>query len=568
MTTIRILFFLMIAGTTLQAQPYQGSELQIAISQAYQHLGAKELDKADSLGYSALRTLQNSDMTLDTAWVKLYHLLGTLENYKARYRVSVNFFKKALEFPLVKNNPSLKQAILNNLGSSQIYIGKFPEALKSFSEALKISEQMNDRESILGLWVNMADLEFELGHYKDAIELTQKALEEIESPLLLSYCHLNLGKYYNFDNQLDKSYQYTETALRGFTEQNDTYYIVASLINLSDIQRKLKNFPAAIQTMQKAMDMARANNFDKFIGTTLIHQCKNIILSGSNLSQARDYALEAIQLTRISGRREHMEEATLELARYFAAIGDMKAFANAMDEYNTIKEETIRLNANAAAEEFKAIYEQERLYAEIKALRQNIRFKNQQLLFGLLVLLTVTLTGSIILAQYTKLKQNMKTMFQMNVGLAYSRHSEDSIPESSESSSSDTEPDLSDLQLFKLILRKIEENELHKDPNFGLIDLARHMNRARSTVSKAINVAGKTNFTNLINSFKVNEARKLLLEKGSEMSIGSIVTEAGFSSRISFNRHFKELTGFTPSQYLQMSNQKVELEEGELAGDG
>ncbi len=117
MTTIRILFFLMIAGTTLQAQPYQGSELQIAISQAYQHLGSKELDKADSLGYSALRTLQNSDMTLDTAWVKLYHLLGTLENYKARYRVSVNFFEKALEFPLVKNNPSLKQAILNNLGS-------------------------------------------------------------------------------------------------------------------------------------------------------------------------------------------------------------------------------------------------------------------------------------------------------------------------------------------------------------------------------------------------------------------------------------------------------------------
>ncbi len=310
---------------------------------------------------------------------------------------------------------------------------------------------MNDRESILGLWVNMADLEFELGHYKDAIELTQKALEEIESPLLLSYCHLNLGKYYNFDNQLDKSYQYTETALRGFTEQNDTYYIVASLINLSDIQHKLKNFPADIQTMQKAMDMARANNFDKFIGTTLIHQCKNIILSGSNLSQARDYALEAIQLTRISGRREHMKEATLELARYFAAIGDMKAFANAMDEYNTIKEETIRLNANAAAEEFKAIYEQERLSAEIKALRQNIRFKNQQLLFGLLVLLTVTLTGSIILAQYTKLKQNMKTMFQMNVGLAYSRHNEDSKPESSESSSSDTEPDLSDLQQFKLI---------------------------------------------------------------------------------------------------------------------
>jgi AraC-like DNA-binding protein len=567
MHLIRTIFCVMIASAGLCAQEVSGPEFEGMINQVSQHLNSKALHQADSLGYLILEKLQKSDSANDTFLVNTYFLLGTIEFYKARYWVSVSFFEKTLNHPLVKNRSSLRNQILNSLGSSQVYLGKLPEALNSFQQALKISEQLNDQEAIIDLWVNMAELEFELGHYKESIALTHKALKASESPIRINYCHLNLGKSYTFDTQLDKGYYHTQTALSGFSKLNDTYYIVASLVNLAIIEQKQKNFQASTQTMQKAMDMARANKFDKFIVPALIHQSQNVILSGQNLPMAKDYALEAIRLTRISGRRDHMEESTLELAKYYAAVGDMKSFSNTMDEYNNIREETVRLNANAAAEEFKAIYEQERLSAENKALRQNIRFKNQQLLFALLGLITLTLTGTIIYAQNRKLKQNMKTMFQMNVNLAYAHPGGTQALESPTESSEDDTVELSDVELFKLILRKIETKELYKDPNLGLYELAKHVKQSRTNVSKAINIVGKTNFASFINSFKVNEARRLLLEKGNEMPIRDIATAAGFNSRMSFNRHFKELTGFTPSQYLQMSNREVE-EDGDAAGDG
>ncbi len=566
MRLISSIFVKILASAALHAQRISVSDLKAVNSQVFQHLNSNELVKADSVAYLFLEKVQKSDSPSDSVWADTYFLLGTLEYYKARYRVSVSFFEKVLRISLIKNTPSLKLQILNNIGSSQIYIGKLPEALISFREAMKISEQLNDWQSIMGLWMNLADVEFELGHYKEAIALAHKALKALESPKDNHSCHLNLGKYYTYDNQLDKGYYHTQTALRGFTDLNDNYYVVAALVNMAIIEQKQNKFQASAKTMQKARDMAEANKFDKFIVPALIHQSQNVILSGKNLPKAREYALEAIRLTRISGRREHLEEATLALAKYHAAVGDMKTFSTSMDEYNTIKKETIRLNANAAAEEFKAIYEQERLSAEIKALRQNIRFKNQQLLFALLSLLTLTLTGSIIYAQNRKLKKNMKTMFQMNVGLAYSQHRERAVPEPLDKPTADEAPELSDVELFRMILKKIEVRELYKDPNLGLDELAQYLKRNKYAVSKAINTAGKTNFANLINSFKVNEARRLILEKGNEISVADIATSAGFNSRSSFNRYFKELTGFTPSQYLLMSNREMEQEE-DIAGD-
>jgi AraC-like DNA-binding protein len=565
MYLVRIFFWMIMASVSLHAQRASSSELKALKNQVLQALDSKNISEADSLAYLMMDKVQKSDFASDTAWVNAYSLLGTVEHYKARYRVSVSFYEKALAFPLVNNTPALKQQILNNIGSSQTYLGKLPDALNAFRESMKISEDMNDQESIVDLWVNMADLEFELGNYNEAIALTHKAMKGIEASAHNSSCHLNLGKYYTVNNQLDKGYYHTQIALREFTKLDDTYYIVASLVNMAFIEQRQNNFQASSEYMQKAMDMAQANKFDRFIVPALIHQSQNVILSGRNLAKAKEYALEAIRLARISGRRGHMEDATLELARYYAASGDIKAFSTTMDEYNTIKKETVKLNANATAEEFKAIYELERLSDEIGVLRQNIRLKNQQLLFTIISLLMLTLTGSIIYAQYRRLQQNMKTMFRMNVNLAYSRPGDTAIPETTTADDSNIE--LSDVELFKMILRKIEAKELYKDPNLGIHELARHMKRTRITVSKAINIAGRTNFASLINSFKVNEARRILHEENPEMSMSDIATAAGFSSRTSFNRHFKELTGFTPSQYLQMRNSEVENEEEDTAGD-
>ena len=53
------------------------------------------------------------------------------------------------------------------------------------------------------------------------------------------------------------------------------------------------------------------------------------------------------------------------------------------------------------------------------------------------------------------------------------------------------------------------------------------------------------------------------MEQGTSMSKAEIAAASGFSNSIYFNYCFKELTGFTPTDYLNMLQQQQGAPEGE-----
>ncbi|RTZ46849.1 AraC family transcriptional regulator [Chryseobacterium arthrosphaerae] len=53
------------------------------------------------------------------------------------------------------------------------------------------------------------------------------------------------------------------------------------------------------------------------------------------------------------------------------------------------------------------------------------------------------------------------------------------------------------------------------------------------------------NFFQYVNEFRVEQAKKLLKETNSKLSILGIAYESGFNSKTSFNTTFKKLTGQT-----------------------
>jgi len=60
----------------------------------------------------------------------------------------------------------------------------------------------------------------------------------------------------------------------------------------------------------------------------------------------------------------------------------------------------------------------------------------------------------------------------------------------------------------------------------------------------------KKSFYDVINSYRVEEAKRLLLdEKNRNYTILSVGFEAGFNSKTTFNPVFKKFTGVTPTEY-------------------
>jgi len=108
-----------------------------------------------------------------------------------------------------------------------------------------------------------------------------------------------------------------------------------------------------------------------------------------------------------------------------------------------------------------------------------------------------------------------------------------------------------DLSRYKSKLTKLmEEEKLYLDNNCTIKQVADQINLPVYLVSHLINKEFAQGFSDLLNSYRVREAKELFLGPQSRnFKISAIASDSGFNSLSSFNIAFKKHTGMTPSSY-------------------
>ncbi len=113
--------------------------------------------------------------------------------------------------------------------------------------------------------------------------------------------------------------------------------------------------------------------------------------------------------------------------------------------------------------------------------------------------------------------------------------------------------DLSEQTIHSLTQRLnklMEEERLFTNPELNLNDLAKRLDISRNTLSQYLNICLKTNYNDYINRLRVEEMKLLLLDSNkSYLTIQALAQEAGFQSKTTYNRLFKQFTGVTPSEF-------------------
>lgn len=104
-----------------------------------------------------------------------------------------------------------------------------------------------------------------------------------------------------------------------------------------------------------------------------------------------------------------------------------------------------------------------------------------------------------------------------------------------------------------LALTNLLENEkIYRRPHLNLTSFAEELDTNTSYLSTIINAHFQMNFKSLVNKFRIDEARKLLVSvEGANYSIEGIANEVGFQSRSVFYMTFKKTTGLTPASYVK-----------------
>jgi len=101
------------------------------------------------------------------------------------------------------------------------------------------------------------------------------------------------------------------------------------------------------------------------------------------------------------------------------------------------------------------------------------------------------------------------------------------------------------LQLF------MEEEKPYIDADLGLQELADQLEVSRHQLSLLINQQHHMNFYEFVNSHRVREVQGLMQKPDNKnIKLMNLAYDAGFNSKSSFNRIFKQLVGITPSQYF------------------
>ncbi|MFK7951519.1 MAG: helix-turn-helix domain-containing protein [Ekhidna sp.] len=101
----------------------------------------------------------------------------------------------------------------------------------------------------------------------------------------------------------------------------------------------------------------------------------------------------------------------------------------------------------------------------------------------------------------------------------------------------------------------LREELLYKDSDISVSKLAGHLGWPINNLSQVINESLNTNFNDLINQYRVDAfIEKISEPENSKFSILGLGQEVGFSSKASFYRAFKKVTGMTPSDYLKSNS--------------
>ena len=123
---------------------------------------------------------------------------------------------------------------------------------------------------------------------------------------------------------------------------------------------------------------------------------------------------------------------------------------------------------------------------------------------------------------------------------------------------SDADNQKEDIDKLQQCAQQVEEylrsSEAYMNPNLSIKEVAYATGISSKNLSKAINQVLGRNFFDIVNGYRVEKAKVLLLAKKKKgLTLDTIAEQCGFNSRFTLNAAFKRTVGATTSDWLKLN---------------
>jgi len=111
---------------------------------------------------------------------------------------------------------------------------------------------------------------------------------------------------------------------------------------------------------------------------------------------------------------------------------------------------------------------------------------------------------------------------------------------------------IDEVKLYDHLKQLMEANKLYLDAELSLKKVADLLNTNTKYLSQVVNHQAGVNFQQFTNLYRVEEAKKKIVKESlSNLTLYGIALQCGFKNKSTFYKVFKEVTGFTPKEFVR-----------------
>ena len=417
-------------------------------------------------------------------------------------------------------------------------------------------------------YIPIANVYYFFKEYGKAMSIFSKILEEKENTrnqLAQQSARNGVGLCYRYAyNDLDRSDSCFQAIMQVvYIRPEESYYrenwegVAEGNIGYNMLLRGA--YDEAIPLLKSSIDkMLKYGDFAYASGSAI--NLADIYLKKGNPSEAKKYIEIAGDYNRRLPREGRQSRIFEVMSKYYATTGNPKLSIAYMDStVMATKTDEARFNALQLmrVEQRRHLSEQkekeEQLYTE--KLKSDNYLKIGITFFAMLLLVCGILFYTIVL--YRRKKAAHHDLANKLQAWAQA-HTEIIKPDRQTRKTLKALPDETDFLIMQEIERLMTEQAIYKDAALSLDSLAQRLQTNRNYVSAAINRCTGKNYSAYFNEYRVKEAIRLLsINDIRKYSIDRIAIDAGFTDRYNLYRVFKNMTGLSPTEFLQKLGAKV-----------
>lgn len=542
------------------------------LAKEYSILGKyyKEIGKTDS-AVSYLQKAVDTYNSIGDTINACYSLndLALVFKIRAEFRKGIALLESVLRLDPCLKDQSLQGLTCENIGKLHYSLGEYDKSSDYEFRALQLSEQVNDTTAMARACNNignvfgaMSNVSQSVIYYKKAIALN-KATKNNE---LLS-CNLNnIGNMFCGRENYDSALFYFQTAIDVLGNSNNKIWLAIYYNNMGDVLSKMHNYKKSIFNYEKARDLFEYTGDVK--GISLIYrEIGELYFEKGDYQLAINYAQKAFEIANEIGAKDYVISTYSLLAKANAGLNRYKEAYEYHVNYKDMSDSVLGEKSQRQLQELGYKYDTEKKEKELEIQGLQIQYqtadlkKKRTLIVIILIgfLLTVGLLISVTINFYRQ-KHDHEALFQRNMELLKIEKQQDATVQKNDEvllpkKGFKDEDRNQKTRQFELLMN---QRKLYRNPNLNLQMVADELDTNRVYLSQLINECYNKHFNNLINEYRIKEARRILLDtQYDEFSIEGIAQMVGFNSKSVFNESFKKITGLTPSSYKKMAHQII-----------